>query len=213
VRAREPEEQGHVDRDGVRIAWERFGDSGPWLLFMPPWHLVHSRSWKMAVPHLARRFRVLTLDPRGNGRSDRPASGYRIQDHAADALAVLDHRGADSAAVIAASQGANPAIWLALEHAERVERLVLLGQAVGTGPNEDVVAFLENDYEAFIDGFFRVCFNEPHSTKAIEDTIGWARETNSAVIAAGAADFDPDLIAPRLGEVSCRRCSFTARTT
>src|SRR6201997_5880758 len=105
MRAKEPDKHGHIIRDGACIAWERFGDRGPWVLFVPTWHIVHSRSWKMAVAHLSRRFRVLTLDPRGNGSSDRPASGYRIEDHAADALAGLDHHAAERAAVISASQG------------------------------------------------------------------------------------------------------------
>jgi pimeloyl-ACP methyl ester carboxylesterase/predicted glycosyltransferase len=203
MRGREPDEQGHVASEGARIWWERFGDRGPWILFVPTWHILHSRSWKMEVAHLSRRFRVLTLDPRGNGRSDRPASGYRIEDHAADALAVLDHHGVDRAAVISASQGANAALWLALEHPDRVERLVLVGQAVGTGPSDEVVEFFKHDYESFIAGFFGMSFNEPHSTKPIEDTIGWARETTPQILAAGMAEFDPELIRPRLGEVSC----------
>jgi pimeloyl-ACP methyl ester carboxylesterase/predicted glycosyltransferase len=203
MRAKEPDEQGHVTRDGVRIAWERFGDRGPWLLFVPTWHIVHSRSWKMQVAHLARRFRVLTLDPRGNGQSDRPASGYRIEDHAADALAVLDHHGVERAAVISASQGTNPALWLALEHPERVERLVLIGTAVGEAFPEKVIALMRSDYERFIAGFFAGSFNEPHSTKPIEDTTGWARETTPEILAAGWSEFAPELIAPRLGEVRC----------
>ena len=203
MRAREPEEQGHVVRDGVRIWWERFGDSGPWVLFVPTWHIVHSRASKMQVPHLARRFRVLTFDPRGNGRSDRPAAGYRIEDHAADALAVLDHHGVERAALITASQGSNAALWLALEHPERVERVALFGQAVGVGAADEVVAVIRRDYEGFCEGFFAASFNEPHSTKPIEDTRAWARETTPEVLAAGAADFDPGLIRPRLGEVAC----------
>jgi pimeloyl-ACP methyl ester carboxylesterase/predicted glycosyltransferase len=203
MRAREPDEQGEIARAGVRIWWERFGDRGPWLLFVPTWHIVHSRSWKMQVAHLARRFRVLTFDPRGNGRSARPASGYRIEDHAADALAVLDRHGVGSASVISASQGSNSALWLALEHPQRVERLVLVGAAVGEAIPDSVVAFLRRDYEAFIAGFFSACFNEPHSTKPIEDALGWARETTPEILAAGAAEFDGGLIAPRLGEVAC----------
>jgi pimeloyl-ACP methyl ester carboxylesterase/UDP:flavonoid glycosyltransferase YjiC (YdhE family) len=201
MRAKEPDEQGHVIRDGVRVAWERFGEQGPWVLFVPTWHIVHSRSWKMQVAHLARRFRVLTLDPRGNGASDRPASGYRIEDHAADALAVLDHHGVERAAVISASQGANPALWLALEHPQRIERLVLIGAAVGKPIPPETVAFLRHDYESFIGGFFAASFNEPHSTKPIEDTMAWARETTPEILAVGQAEFDSELIAPRLGEV------------
>ncbi len=44
------------------------------LLLLPPWSIVHSRFWKLQVPYLARHFRVITFDGRGNGRSDRPDS-------------------------------------------------------------------------------------------------------------------------------------------
>jgi len=58
-----------VERDGVRVFWERYGDGDPTLLLVPPWSIYHSRVWKAQIPYFARRHRVLTFDPRGNGRS------------------------------------------------------------------------------------------------------------------------------------------------
>ena len=72
TRGRYPDREGVVERDGVRVHWESYGDGEPAILFMPTWEIVHSRSWKSQVPFLARRFTVVTFDPRGNGRSDRP---------------------------------------------------------------------------------------------------------------------------------------------
>lgn len=71
-RARHPDEQGYVERDGVRVLWERYGEGEPTVLLPPTWEIVHSRSWKCQIPYLARHSRVVTFDPRGNGRSDRP---------------------------------------------------------------------------------------------------------------------------------------------
>ena len=54
-----------------------FGEGEETLLLLPPWSIVHSRFWKAQVPYLARHFRVVTFDPRGNGRSDRPDTRRR----------------------------------------------------------------------------------------------------------------------------------------
>ncbi|MCI0426200.1 MAG: hypothetical protein L0Z47_10225 [Actinobacteria bacterium] len=63
---------GYVDRDGIRLFYEVYGQGDPTVALVPTWCLFHSRFWKMQIPYLSRHFRVVTYDPRGNGRSDRP---------------------------------------------------------------------------------------------------------------------------------------------
>jgi pimeloyl-ACP methyl ester carboxylesterase len=72
MRAREPDTEGFVDRDGVKLPFEVFGDGEPTLLLLPTWTIIHARFWKAQVPYLARHFRVVTYDGPGNGGSDRP---------------------------------------------------------------------------------------------------------------------------------------------
>ena len=55
MRAREPDSEGYVDRDGVKLCHEVFGDGRPTLLLLPAWTIIHARSWKAQVPYLARR--------------------------------------------------------------------------------------------------------------------------------------------------------------
>jgi len=92
MRARYPDTEGFVERDGVKVAYEVFGSGEPALVFAPTDPLVHSRAWKAQVPYLARRSRVVTIDPRGNGRSDRPRSSaaYADTEYVADTVAVMD---------------------------------------------------------------------------------------------------------------------------
>jgi hypothetical protein len=51
-RAARPDEQGEVERDGVRVCWERYGDGEPTVLLLPAWSIIHSRQWKAQVPYL-----------------------------------------------------------------------------------------------------------------------------------------------------------------
>lgn len=102
TRARYPDEAAYVERDGVKIFYEVYGAGEPTVLLMPTWESVHSRCWKFQIPYLARHGRVVTFDPRGNGRSDRPSGydAYRRREFAADALAVLNAAGIDRAIVV-----------------------------------------------------------------------------------------------------------------
>ena len=70
TRARYPDADGFIERDGVRVHWERYGSSAPpAYLLLPTWEALHSRTWKCQIPYLARYGTVITFDPRGNGRS------------------------------------------------------------------------------------------------------------------------------------------------
>src|SRR5215472_8834600 len=101
MRVRYPDAQGFVDRGGVRVGYEVFGEGEPAVVFAPVNPYVHSHVWKAQVPCLARRFRVITIDPRGNGRSDRPQSpaAYADTEFVADTVAVLDACGVERAVV------------------------------------------------------------------------------------------------------------------
>jgi pimeloyl-ACP methyl ester carboxylesterase len=205
TRARYPDAEGYAERDGVRIFWERYGDGEPAVLLLPTWSIVHSRSWKMQIPYLARHFRVVTFDGRGNGRSDRPAGAEAnsTDEFAADALAVLDATGTKRATLVGVSCAALWGTILAANHPERVDGIVYIGPAVRLAagyPERDTHPFDEpldtdegwakynshywtRDYLGFLEFFFAKCINEPHSTKQIEDCIGWALETSPETLA------------------------------
>ncbi|HEX8054637.1 MAG TPA: alpha/beta fold hydrolase [Thermoleophilaceae bacterium] len=127
-RARYPDETGFVERDGVRVFWESYGQGEQTVLFLPTWTLNHSRIWKAQIPYFARHFRVLCFDPRGNGRSDRPtdSAAYAEHEFAQDAIDVMDACGVERAVAVGLSRGAQRGLLLAAEHPERVTGLALI---------------------------------------------------------------------------------------
>ncbi|MGH3030955.1 MAG: alpha/beta fold hydrolase [Gaiellaceae bacterium] len=199
TRARYPDEEGFVERDGVRVYYEVYGAGEPTVFLLPTWSIIHSRHWKMQIPYLARHFRVLTFDGRGNGRSDRPegVAAYAEPQHAADALAVMDATDTEQAVLVSLSLGAQRALVLAASQPERVAAAGFICPSVSLGkplPSRIVHSFEDvldtdegwakynrhywvRDYRSFLEFFFSQLFTEPHSTKQIEDCVGWGLET------------------------------------
>lgn len=98
----------------------------------PPVVLLHegvvdSRIWEPVVPLLAERHRVIRYDQRGFGRSPMPSGPYSV---VGDLVSVLDAAGIEQAALVGASRGGAIALTAALDHPDRVAKLVLVGSGL-----------------------------------------------------------------------------------
>lgn len=127
-------------RTGPTLYCAETGGGGEALLYLHG----YSDCWLSAsplLPHLPRDWRVLAPDQRGHGSSERPEGGYEIASLAADAAALLEDAGVARATVVGHSMGSLVAQRLAIDHAERVSRLVLVGAGPrAAGPAVDEVA-------------------------------------------------------------------------
>jgi non-heme chloroperoxidase len=85
------------------------------------------RSWEPVLPLLPESIRAIALTMRGHGDAERPDSGYRAEDYAADAIELLDQLGLESVVVGGHSLGTYVAEQIAIEQPERVDALVLAG--------------------------------------------------------------------------------------
>jgi len=199
MRARYPDAEGFIERDGVKVGYEVFGEGEPALVFVPTDGIVHSRAWKPQVPYLARRHLVVTIDPRGNGRSDRPrsASAYADTEFAADTIAVMDAVGIDQAVLAGLCSSSWRAMLTAVLHPGRVLGVVAIGPWAPflTPPLAARVAYdfdqvldttdgwakqnrhyWQREWRGYAEFFFGELLCEPHSTKQQEDCVGWAME-------------------------------------
>jgi pimeloyl-ACP methyl ester carboxylesterase len=82
-------------------------------------------SWTFQKGAFAEHHRLLTFDNRGVGRSPKPPGPYSIEQMAQDALSVLDAAGVARASILGHSMGGAIAQHLAIEHPDRVDRLIL----------------------------------------------------------------------------------------
>jgi len=207
TRARYPDVEGYVEREGVRLFYEVCGEGEETVFLLPTWSIVHSRIWKGQIPYLARHLRVITHDGRGNGKSDRPegADAYATREFVADALAVMDATGTERTALVSLSMASQRALILAAEHPDRVSRVVFISPSLPLTPGhpgrdfsfdeqldtdegwaKDNRHYWLRDYPGYLQFFFSQVFTEPHSTKQIEDCVSWGLETTPETLIATA---------------------------
>lgn len=209
MRACQPDRSGTVCRDGIRVGYDVYGAAhAGTVLLLPTWLIATAEHWKFQVPVLARRYRVVTVDPRGNGRSDRPTdpAAYQFAEQVADALAVLDELGVASATAAGVSCGGNVATLLAATAPDRVDGVVVVAPALWPlapplpprrgydfaqdyGEDADGWALYNahawrRDRQRFARFFWGEIFPEPHSSKPVEDGVGWTSLTDAEAMIA-----------------------------
>jgi pimeloyl-ACP methyl ester carboxylesterase/predicted glycosyltransferase len=210
VRARYPDHEGVVERDGVKVAYDVYGDGPIAALLVPAAPITHARSWKALIPFLTRHLTVVTTDGRGTGRSDRPheLERYTPDEVAADVVAVLDAAAVRRVVVVGHCHATPWALRLAAEHPELVVGLVAIAPGIGVAPGYPYAAeaearwrdeldcptgwalrnrhaWLHDDgYRRWIEFFFDQQLPEPHSTKQLEDMVSWALDTEPEAMVA-----------------------------
>lgn len=204
-----PVERGvATSADGVRIAWYRYGAGPSPILFVPTWNIVDARVVGHQVAALAPLATVVTYDPRGAGRSDRPDSGYDFPFHAADALAVLDALAFERASVVTASRGMGAVALLATQQPERVDRIAAIAPYMQLEPEpaRPDPASLESwrtDWAGFMVPFMRAVFSEADSDEVIEQMTAIGMEATPDAVIAGELETDWTAPARALASVSC----------
>lgn len=144
---------------GLRLSYVEQGDpSGIPVVF------VHGytdtwRSWETVLPHLPESIRAIAPTQRGHGDADRPATGYRFEDFAADLEAFVDALGIARLVLVGHSLGSYVAQRFAMNHPERVLGLVLIGSATTWRGNEIIRGFWDSGVSLLTDpidpGFVR----------------------------------------------------------
>jgi 3-oxoadipate enol-lactonase len=115
-----------VTLNGARINYERSGAGFP-VIFLHA-GIADSRMWEPQVTAFAKQFDVIRPDRRGLGKSELPPKPWSPVD---DLLALIDDLGLKPVHLIGCSMGGGIAIDFALDHPDRISKLVLVGSSIG----------------------------------------------------------------------------------
>jgi pimeloyl-ACP methyl ester carboxylesterase len=132
-------ESRYIDAGDVRLH-AVIGGTGPPLLLIHGWPETWY-AWRLLMPALAQDFRVIAVDQRGRGLSDKPAGGYDTGTLANDLVALMAALGHERFAVVGHDTGFAIAYALASDHPDRVERAALadIPGSPGAAPSPPVL--------------------------------------------------------------------------
>jgi len=181
--------------DGVRISFQDSGGDGTPLVMLHGWQQTQE-AFRHQRSDLSTARRVITLDFRGHGRSDKPRHGYRISRLAMDVSELLDHLELHQVDALGWSMGAS--VWwsfIDLFGTGRLRRLVIVDQ-----PSAITRSSWRTEQEHAESG---ALFDVAMIEKMIEGLLGPQddEQLRAAVRAACAGELAPDLLDFMVGEM------------
>ena len=121
-----------ADVNGIKICYDIHGDGDPVILI----HGFSDRKehWRAQVGTLSKHFKVIRMDNRGAGKSDRPDGDYTMEDYASDIAGLMDSLGIEKSHIIGHSLGGMIAQNFAILYPNRVDKLILINTIPGLKP-------------------------------------------------------------------------------
>jgi len=121
-----------ADVNGIKICYDIHGDGNPVILI----HGFSDRKehWRAQVGALSEHFKVIRMDNRGAGKSDRPDGEYTMEIYASDVAGLMDYLGIHRSNIIGHSLGGMIAQNFAILFPKRVDKLILINTIPGLKP-------------------------------------------------------------------------------
>ena len=124
---------------GIRMHYAEQGDAAGMPIILLHGYSDSWFSFSPVLPFIPQTWRVFALDLRGHGMTDKPTTGYGMDEMAADVVAFMDALGLESAVLVGHSMGRVIAQRFAIDEPQRTVGVVLLGAFAGEAENPVVV--------------------------------------------------------------------------
>lgn len=163
-----------LTNDGVRLHYEEAG-TGKTLLLIGGW-TMSIPWWRKQIPELSKRYRVIAVDMRGYGESEKPSHGHRVARHAKDIYDIIEGLDLSGVALLGWSMGASTILsYLDLFGSHKLSKVIFVDQTpkilvdaewkygLGETTSETLMPFVATvraDYPAFAKGFIPVMFTQ-----------------------------------------------------
>ena len=120
--------------NGVNLYYEFHGPEDGELLILNNGVFMNTASWLFQLPELSKRYRVLTYDMRGQGKSDHPESEYSLELHGEDLAALMDALKVGKAHMVGTSYGGELNLVMGIRYPERCHSLTIITSVSHSDP-------------------------------------------------------------------------------
>lgn len=166
-----------VARDGVTLRYDEAGAGEPPILFIHGW-TCNRTHWRDQMSHFAKKHRVVAVDLRGHGESDKPDQDYSIDGFVDDVAWLIGELGLEKPVVIGHSMGGVIAMNLARKHPALTSAVVLvdapicpLPEAMAPLREQIFAAFQTPAYASAAAGFAREFFFDANSPPEVIEAV------------------------------------------
>ncbi|MFC1487433.1 alpha/beta fold hydrolase [Thermoproteota archaeon] len=134
-----------VENDGVKLAYYVYGEGEP-TIFLLAFHAT-AELWIPQVTYFSQKHKVITIDMRGTGESDKPSGEYTSEVHVSDVKSIIDDTTDDNIIFVASFVGARIAIKYVTNYSEKISKLILL--SFNPGPVNTTPGFNKKAFDEF----------------------------------------------------------------
>ena len=161
-----------LDKNGVKLAYYVYGEGAPTLVFVVAW-IWTAEFWLPQVNYFSQNFKMITVDMRGTGESDKPPDNYTIDLYADDLNSIIEELQEKNIVLVGESIGASIVIRYITKYPGKVSKLVLIGGSPKFVATDDFpygmpqdyidaqIALAMESYPEWLRAFLEVIFPEP----------------------------------------------------
>jgi non-heme chloroperoxidase len=175
--AQPPKSAFFTTSDGVKIHYLESGSGRP-IVFIPGWTMP-AWIWEKQIAEFSKKYRVIAVDPRSQGESDKPTNGHLPETRARDYKELVDHLALKQPVLVGWSMGCGELMKYGEQFGtDNVAGFVLVDGFVWDKPSPELFGmmsgwmnFLQQDRQKQADGFVRTMFKKPQSEDYIKRLV------------------------------------------
>jgi len=202
-----------LDKNGVKLAYYLYGEGEPTLVFVVSW-VWTAAMWIPQVDYFSKNFKMVTIDMRGTGESDKPADDYTLDLYVDDLNSIIEELHEKNIVLVGESMGFSIAAKYVSKYPEKVSKLVLVAGSPKFMATDDYpygntqdqmglfASWFGESYSKGMRAFMEILFPEPGTDYLKEWGVEMSQKTTLEIAMNSITNLMEADIRPLLGKIN-----------